>query len=100
MASDKYREFRNFMFNELGITKEDIRQWTREAAYEAAERAARSVDVNSIVASSIEATVKGILEPRYGRPSKQVLDEIRLAIAASLASKFSISLAVDKEAAE
>ncbi len=30
-SSDKYKEFRNFMVNELGITKEDIKAWTQEA---------------------------------------------------------------------
>ena len=29
--SDKYRMFRNYMTNELGITRGDIEQWTRDA---------------------------------------------------------------------
>ncbi len=28
--SEKYRLFKNFMHNELGITKEDIREWVEE----------------------------------------------------------------------
>lgn len=31
---DKYEAFRNYMFNELGVTKEEIRQWIREAVNE------------------------------------------------------------------
>lgn len=38
MADDKYKMFRNFMFNELGITKEDIRDWIQEAVQEEAHR--------------------------------------------------------------
>ena len=34
---DKYNMFKNFLFNELEITKEDIRDWTKEAVYEVAE---------------------------------------------------------------
>ena len=33
-AGDKYEAFRNFMFNELGISKEEIRTWIREAVVE------------------------------------------------------------------
>lgn len=38
MPDDKYKMFRNFMFNELGITKEDIRDWIQEAVKEEAHR--------------------------------------------------------------
>ena len=32
----KYRMFKNYMYNDLNITKEDIREWTREAVKEVA----------------------------------------------------------------
>lgn len=35
---DKYQMFRNFMYNELHITKEDIHQWIRDAVEEQANR--------------------------------------------------------------
>lgn len=38
MANDKYKLFRNLFFNELGITKEDIRDWVKEACKEEAEQ--------------------------------------------------------------
>jgi hypothetical protein len=34
---EKYRMFTNYMFNELGITREDIRGWVREVVFEVAE---------------------------------------------------------------
>lgn len=34
--NNKYRMFKNFMYNDLGLTKEDIRDWTKEAAKEVA----------------------------------------------------------------
>ena len=37
MSKDKYKAFTNYMHNELGISKEDIRTWTKEAVYEVAE---------------------------------------------------------------
>ncbi len=30
MAGEKYKMFKQFMHNELGITKEDIREWVKE----------------------------------------------------------------------
>ena len=36
MAEDKWKMFKNYMHNELGVTKEDIKQWTKEAVYEVA----------------------------------------------------------------
>ena len=38
MAGDKYRMFKQFMHNELGITKEDIREWIKEAIREEAQK--------------------------------------------------------------
>ena len=35
---DKYEMFKNFMHNELGITRDDIRTWIREAAIAEGER--------------------------------------------------------------
>lgn len=34
---DKWIMFKNYMHNELGITKEDIRQWIKEAVEEQAK---------------------------------------------------------------
>lgn len=38
MANDKWEMFKNYMHNELGITKDDIRAWIKEAAAEQAQR--------------------------------------------------------------
>lgn len=34
MAGEKYKMFKQFMHNELGITKEDIREWVKESVRE------------------------------------------------------------------
>ena len=92
MASDKYKELRNLIFNELGITKDDIRQWTKEAAMEAAERRARSLDIEDIVKENIVKIVRDIIQPRYGNPSREVKDQIAKAIAEVLEGKISITI--------
>jgi len=37
MSNDKYTLFKNYMHNELGITRDDIKRWTKEAVTNVAE---------------------------------------------------------------
>lgn len=91
MASEKYKEFRNLMFNELGITKDDIRQWAKEAAFEAAERQARSVNVEEIVDKKIADMVRKVIQPSYGQPSREMKQQIQKALAETIAKRITIS---------
>jgi len=95
MPREKYKEFRNFMFNELGITKDDIRQWTREAAFEAAERQARSTDIEGIVSRLLEQKVRETISPARGRPSNAVRDEIKKTVAEIMAEKIVLAVKED-----
>lgn len=53
MKDDKWLMFKNYMHNELGITKEDIRQWIDDSVREQAERMVKnefnSFDTKNIV---------------------------------------------------
>ena len=50
---DKWLMFKNYMHNELGITKEDIRQWIEDAVEKQAEKMVKkefsNFDVHRIV---------------------------------------------------
>ena len=50
---DKWKMFKNYMHNELGITKEDIREWVQEAVQEQAEKLVKkefnNFDVHKVV---------------------------------------------------
>ena len=37
-SDEKYMKFKNFMHNELKLTKSDIREWIRESVHKEAER--------------------------------------------------------------
>lgn len=54
---DKWLMFKNYMHNELGITKEEIRQWVQDAVHEQAERLVKNefgkFDVKKVVADVI-----------------------------------------------
>lgn len=54
MSDDKYKMFRNYMANELGITKEDIKQWTIEAVEASVQRQIGQIDVEGIISSTLK----------------------------------------------
>ena len=62
MKNDKYGMFLNFMYNDLGVSKEDIKKWTQEAV----ERIAKDYIKNQyssdrldrIINQSIEETIR------------------------------------------
>jgi hypothetical protein len=90
--TERYRAFRNFMFNELQISKEDIRQWIREAVQQQAEtmvkREAERVDLPSIAARQFRLIAEELVKPRglnKNSPSflvttvtAQIMDKIEL----------------------
>lgn len=68
---NKYRTFRNLLFNELGITKEDIKLWVKEAVYEVAETYVKDqlskVDFEKRVAAVIAPTYDNSLRNRIAQ---------------------------------
>ena len=59
---DKWVMFRNYMHNELGITKEDIRQWITDAVNEQVKRLVansfNSWNLKSMAEEQIKQTLK------------------------------------------
>lgn len=88
MPSDKYKEFRNLIFNELQITKDDIRQWAREAAREAAEQSIRGIDIDAVV----EAVIRRQIGGSYTAVSRQIVDVAREDIASELVKRIKINV--------
>ena len=95
MDDNKYRLFRNFMYNDLGISKEDIRDWVRETVLEVATTYVRDQMSNK----DLDRRITEILaEPSrgfgFGSPKKDVERSIKNEIASLVASKFDIVLNV------
>ena len=63
---DKYRMFKNYMYNDLGITKDDIKNWTKEACQETSlkflEHEASEYDIKRWIKNSVEYEVKKVLK--------------------------------------
>jgi hypothetical protein len=55
--SDKYKALLNYMYNDLKITKDDIRDWTKEAVTDVAQRYVEKQMESGLV----EEQVRGII---------------------------------------
>ena len=49
MSDNKYKMFRNYMVNELGITRDDIKQWTKDAVAETVNKELHQINFKYIV---------------------------------------------------
>lgn len=89
MASknDKWVLFRNYMHNELGITKEDIQEWIQDAIRDEV----KNVVSNAYGRCSLEDMIKNEIKTKswYGNGfSREVID----ACAKELVSKFELKI--------
>lgn len=76
MKDNKWLMFKNYMHNELGITKEDIRQWIEDAV----EQQAQKMVQNSYDNFSVESIVKKMVyrDEFFGSSTlkRQITDEV------------------------
>jgi hypothetical protein len=86
--NDKYQMFSNYMHNELGITKEDIRAWIEDAVDEQAKRLVNN-EFNDFDARSV---VKKLVydEDIFGR--KEINNKIINEVAKQLIERIEINL--------
>jgi len=83
---DKWIMFKNYMHNELGITKDDIRQWIEDAVQKQAEKLVnnefRKFDVNRVVERVINDDKyfgsKNLKRDIAQELSKQIMERLRL----------------------
>jgi hypothetical protein len=87
VGAESYRDFLNYLHNELGISKEDIRVWTMEAV----ERVATTYVNNNLSDRKIDEVLKGILtEGSWLR--NQVGPDIRKGLIEELAKQITIGV--------
>ena len=83
---NKWLMFKNYMHNELGVTKEDIHQWIRDAVEEQAERLVKNefgkFDVKKVVADVISDDNffgnRRLKREISEELSKQIMERLRL----------------------
>lgn len=82
--TDKYKMFKNFMFNELGITKEDIRMWVEEAVRDEARKVVQhtygSFDVEKALRDAINLLYSAIRQDLVRRTSELLFQKFEIKI--------------------
>lgn len=69
---NKYKMFRNFMCNELGISKDDIKQWTMDSVAETARGLIGQINIQEIVMREAKKSI-GV---HYGSISQEVVKAV------------------------
>jgi hypothetical protein len=83
---DKWIMFKNYMHNELGITKEDIRQWIEEAVQKQAETLVNNEFKNFDIHKVVERVInddkyfgsKNLKRDIAQELSNQIMDKLHL----------------------
>ena len=80
--SEKYKMFKQFMHNELGITKEDIREWVKESVREeAAKMVAKSYedfDVKREIREVINSPYNSIRKDLVNACAAEIIKDFKL----------------------
>ena len=90
---DKYKQFRNFMFNELGITRKDIEQWTREAINERVDAVMKRIVNDEVINKAIDKSVAANARDIFN--GWQTKDMITSAIARVIQHKLVVNIKDD-----
>jgi len=85
---NKWLMFKNYMHNELGITKEDIREWIDDAVQQQAEKMVRN-EFNNF---DIQKIVKRMVTEDKFYGSESLKKEVRNEVANQLLEKLEISI--------
>lgn len=84
LEHNKYKMFRNFMCNELGISKDDIKQWTMDSAAETVRGLIGQMNIEEIVRQEARKTIK----VQYGGVSQDVVKAVADVLAKQIALTF------------
>ena len=85
---NKWLMFKNYMHNELGITKEDIREWIQEAVQQQAEKMVR----NEFSNFDIQKVVKKMVTEDTFYGSESLKKEIRTELGNQLLEKLELTI--------
>ena len=86
--NEKWVLFRNYLHNELGITKEDIREWLEEAI----QQQAKEMVAQSFSKFSIQDRISEIVEKRNWFHGTHFKDEVIKETAKILAERVELQL--------
>jgi DNA polymerase sigma len=79
--NDKYKMFKNFLHNELGLTKEDIREWIREAISEEVRKVVKESYEKCDIREVLKTEIKSVLTKYdwFGSDLKESIQKLAVA---------------------
>ena len=90
MADTKYTLFRNYMANELGITKGDIKNWTTEAVTDRVDKLVGQLNVDELIKKVIRS------ELSYTRINELAKEAIKEEVAQAFVKKYKVEVSERK----
>lgn len=79
----RYKMFRNFMCNELGITKEDIKAWTKESVATEMGKLVDQINFKGMAEDAVNRRLSGM-----DLGSARVLDDVKKEVASQIIRGF------------
>jgi hypothetical protein len=100
----KYKMFRNFMVNELGISKDDIKDWTMRSVSKTVDSTLSGMDLEKLMNAAIEREARKLVGGS-GYNTTATAEKLRSELAKKLAETLTIKISdsafiveVEKEA--
>lgn len=93
METNKYKEFRNFMCNELGITRHDIEAWTKEAVSTEVHKLVTGQPLQKLAEDAVKSAVRQVVVgSQYTGPTAEMRKLIEKTLMAELVGKISVTV--------
>jgi len=94
-ASEKYKLFRNYMTNELGISREDIKAWVAESIATETKKLLSQMNIDERFSQALHGKIKEALTfSRFGDASKELRSILTEQLAKKIASDIDIAISV------
>lgn len=90
--NEKYKMFRQFMVNELGITREDIKEWTFDAVETTVKKEFGQINItgiiNKILDDELNAGYPNLKEKLINKAAKELADSMAQSMRITVGDKF------------
>jgi len=94
--TDKWEMFKNYMHNDIGITKDDIREWIMESAEHEAVKIVKNTFQNFDLRKEIRSAIKDLFYENPKSYNKSLKKEVESLLIEELKNKISITLKGDQ----
>lgn len=86
-GDSRYKLFRNFMVNELGITRGDIEKWTKEAVDQQVTKITGQLNVEAMATAAVQKALIG----GYGGMTHDFQKIVKEQVAKAIGDKIKVS---------